>query len=49
MRRYTALVLLGLGTLLGYASGFHSVRHARAHGHWHAPCYLDGGSWLSGY
>jgi hypothetical protein len=49
MRRKMALVLLGLGTLLGYASGFHAIRHHGLHGHRHAPCYLDGGSWLSGY
>jgi hypothetical protein len=41
MRRKLALVLLGLGTLLGFASGFHSVRHAVHHGHWHSPCYME--------
>jgi len=49
MRRYLALVLLGLGTMAGYAAGFHSLRHAAAHGHWHSACYLERGSWLSGY
>jgi hypothetical protein len=39
MRRKLALVLLGLGTLLGFASGFHAVCHGH-YGHWHSPCYL---------
>jgi hypothetical protein len=49
MRRKMALVLLGLGALLGFASGFRDVRHgAHGHGHFGAPCY-DGRSWLFGF
>jgi len=44
-RRTLALVLLGLGTLLGFASGFRSLRHAGAHGQHGAPCYLGERSW----
>jgi hypothetical protein len=50
MRRKLALVLLGLGTILGFASGFHDLRYMAHHrGHWGAPCYADGRSWLFGY
>lgn len=42
-RRTLALVLLGLGTLLGFASGFHSLRHH--HGHHGPPCYVGERSW----
>jgi hypothetical protein len=42
MRRSMALVLLGLGALLGFASGFRDLRHGVHHrGHWGAPCYFD--------
>lgn len=45
MRRKMALVLLGLGAVLGFASGFHELRHGL-----HAPrggsCYVGGRSWL---
>jgi len=45
MRRRLALVLLGLGVVLGYASGFHTLRH----GHWGYSCYPGERSWLFGY
>jgi hypothetical protein len=43
-----ALVLLGLGALLGFASGFHELRQG-LHGRHRHPCYLDGRSWLFEY
>jgi hypothetical protein len=50
MRRKLALVLLGLGTLLGFACGLSELRHmTRHHGHFGAPCYVDGRSWLYGF
>lgn len=48
-RRYWALVLLGLGTLGGYASGFQSLRHAGMYGQRHSTRHLERGSWLFGY
>ena len=45
MRRRLALVLLGLGALLGFASGFHQLRHGVHGHHGHHSCYLDGRSW----
>jgi hypothetical protein len=48
MRRRMALVLLGLGALLGFASGFSELRHG-VHGHRGHPCYLDRRSWLFEY
>ncbi|HTV25304.1 MAG TPA: hypothetical protein VMG12_41705 [Polyangiaceae bacterium] len=46
MRRRLALVLLGLGAVLGFASGFQQLRHHGLHGHpGHHSCYLDGRSW----
>jgi hypothetical protein len=48
MRRKMALVLLGFGALLGFASGFHDLRHG-AHGHRGAPCYGHERSWLFGF
>ena len=47
MRRRLALVLLGLGVVLGYASGFHALRHG--HHHWGYSCYPGERSWLFGY
>ncbi|HWO10553.1 MAG TPA: hypothetical protein VNN80_13770 [Polyangiaceae bacterium] len=44
-RRTLALVLLGLGTLLGFASGFRSLRHAGEHGLRAAPCYFGDRPW----
>jgi hypothetical protein len=48
MRRKMALVLLGLGALLGFASGFHDLRHG-VHGWRGAPCYGHERSWLFGF
>lgn len=47
MRRTMALVLLALGTVLGFASGFHSLRHG--HGLHGGSCYLDGLAWRFGF
>jgi hypothetical protein len=41
MRRKLALFVLGLGTLAGFASGFHALRHGLHHGHWHSPCFME--------
>jgi hypothetical protein len=41
-----ALVLLGLGALLGFASGFRELTHGVQR---HHPCYLHGRSWLFEY
>jgi hypothetical protein len=50
MRRKWALVLLGLGAVLGFASGFHDLRHgAHPRGHFGPPCYVDGRPWLFGF
>ena len=44
MRRNVALVLLGVGALIGFASGFLDLRHGAYHrGHWGVPCYFDPG------
>ena len=47
MRRKLALVLLGLGAVLGYASGFHALRHGGWHAGWADSCYSHR-SWLFG-
>jgi hypothetical protein len=50
MRRKLALVVLGLGMLVGFASGFRDLRHgAHQRGHWGGPCYGEGRSWLFGF
>jgi hypothetical protein len=41
-----ALVLFGLGALLGFAAGFREIRHGVQH---HRPCYLEGRPWLFEY
>jgi hypothetical protein len=43
-----ALVLLGLGALVGFASGFREIRHD-VQGHRGHPCYLGERSWLFEY
>ena len=48
MRRNLVLVLLGLGAVLGFASGLHDLRYG-ARGHRGATCYGHERSWLFGF